>query len=59
MITALKFVRNSILKYQYGQTKGWTYSVEDNVWFYNGKTAEEPDYMDLVYDTALVEGNEV
>lgn len=50
MISAVQFIRNSILKYQYGQMEGWSYAVEDGVWFYDGITANEPDFMDLVND---------
>ena len=53
MIQATKYIRNSILKYQYGQMKGWAYSVVDNVWFLDGLTADEPDIMDLVFDVQL------
>lgn len=53
MITAAKYIRNSILKYQYGQMDGWSYSVEDNMWFLDGLTADEPDIMDLVCDVQL------
>lgn len=50
MMTVILFIRNSILKHQYGQIEGWTYSFEDNVWFYDGITADTPDVRDLVND---------
>lgn len=50
MTTTILAIRNSILKYQYGQNKGWSYSVEDNVWFYDGITADEPTFENLAYD---------
>lgn len=50
MMVLASLIRNSILKYQYRQHEGWSYSVEDNVWFYDGITAEEPTITDLVCD---------